>query len=126
MLGPREAGGGDTTVLLSRRVFAAWTEDLRQRNARRLPEPSARTPKEVACPGARDCGIIVTHNMGLAGEGSARYAATPATIDSEKLRSGAENSPGKDERSEFASDRTGERRTPKGEAGTADLPPVTD
>ena len=112
-------------MLLSRRVFAVWTEDSRQRNARRLPEPSARTPKEVACPGARDCGIIVTHNMGLAGDGSARYAATPA-IDSEKLRSGAENSPGKEEQSEFASDRTGERRTPRGEAGTAGLPLVTD
>jgi hypothetical protein len=112
-------------VLLGQRLFAAWTDDPCQRNARRLPEPSARTPKEVACPGARDCGIIAYHNMGLAGDGSARYAATPA-IDSEKHRFGAENPPGKDEQSEFASDRTGERPTPRGEAGTAGLPPVTD
>jgi hypothetical protein len=112
-------------VLLRRRMSAAWMEDPRQRNAHRLPEPGARTPKEVACPGARDCGIIAYHDMLLAGDGSACYAATPA-IDSERLRSGAENSPGKDERSEFASDRTGERRTPRGEVGTAGLPLVTD
>jgi hypothetical protein len=63
--------------------------------------------------------------MDLAGDGSARYAAAPA-IDSEKHRHGAENSPGKDERAEFATGCTGEHRTLRGEDRTTVLPPVTD
>jgi hypothetical protein len=72
--------------------FVEGTEDPRERKARHFPELSARTPKEVACLGARDCGIIENHEIRLAGDGSARYAATLA-IDSAGHCSAAENSP---------------------------------
>jgi hypothetical protein len=62
--------------------------------------------------------------MGLAGDSSVTCAATPA-IDSEKQHSGADDSLGKDEQSEFASGRKGRRRIPRAKSAMAGFAPVT-
>jgi hypothetical protein len=78
VFGPRGAGAGyprsagDSTAQLSGWEIAALPEIPRRRNALRLDRRWARTPKEKACPGARDCGIIARDNTGLAGFCSAR------------------------------------------------------